>query len=53
VRAVTRDDVVRVAKQYLDPARLSTLVVGDHDAIAGSLAPLGLGEPLLKPIERG
>ena len=52
VRAVTREDVTRVAERYLDPVRLSTLVVGDHDAIAASLASLGLGEPLLRPSDQ-
>ena len=52
VRAVTREDVTRVAEQYLDPVRLSTLVVGDHAAIAASLAGLGLGEPVLRPSDQ-
>jgi predicted Zn-dependent peptidase len=37
VTCLTVDDVTRVAQRYLDPARLLTLVVGDHDVIAGSL----------------
>jgi zinc protease len=49
IRAVTRDDVTRVAAQYLDTTRLSTLVVGDHGVVATSLAGLGLGEPVLRP----
>ena len=36
-------------RQYLDPARLTTLVVGDHAAIDASLRGLGLGEPQLLP----
>ena len=40
---VTVDDVTRVARQYLDPARLTTLVVGDHAAIARDLPKLDLG----------
>jgi predicted Zn-dependent peptidase len=47
IEAVTRDDVARVAAQYLDPARMVTLAVGDHDRIAASLAALSLGEPLV------
>jgi zinc protease len=47
VEAITREDLVRVASQYLDPARLVTLAVGDHDRIASSLGSLNLGEPLI------
>lgn len=47
VAAVTADDVTRAARTYLHPSRLSTLVVGDHQAIAESLGQLGLGEPLV------
>lgn len=46
VEAVTRDQIVRVASQYLDPARMVTLVVGDYEKVASSLTSLGLGEPL-------
>ena len=51
VNAVTGDDVTRVASRYLDPARLTTLVVGDHSAIAESLRGLGFGEPVVLPPE--
>jgi len=34
VRAVTKDDLLRVAKVHLDPAQLAILVVGDWEAIA-------------------
>jgi predicted Zn-dependent peptidase len=47
VEAVTLDDITRVAAQYLDPARMVTLAVGDHDKIAQSLTTLGLGEPVV------
>lgn len=46
VNAVTGDEVTRVAATYLDPRKLTTLVVGDHPAIADSLARL-LGDPLV------
>ena len=42
---MTSDDVSRVMARHLDPARLTTLVVGDLDAIGGDLGRLGLGEP--------
>ena len=38
VNAVTSADVVDAAVRYLDPSRLTTLVVGDYSAIAESLA---------------
>jgi zinc protease len=47
IEAVTLDDVARVAAQYLDPARMVTLAVGDHDRFAPSLSELHLGEPLV------
>lgn len=47
VEAVTREDIHRVAAQYLDPARMVTLAVGDHDKIAASLTTLNLGEPVV------
>ena len=45
--AVTAADVTRVAAQYLDPGKVTTLIVGDHAAINESLRALDLGEPLL------
>src|SRR6185295_12936775 len=37
---VTVDDVTRVAAAHLDPARLTTLVVGDLDVVSADLAGL-------------
>ena len=51
VNAVQSSDVVRVAQQYIDPTRATTLVVGDHAAIGTSLNALGLGAPQLLPPE--
>jgi predicted Zn-dependent peptidase len=51
VTAVMGSDVTRVAAQYLDPAKLTTLIVGDHSAIADSLPSLGLGDAQVLPIE--
>jgi len=45
VSAVTGADVAEAAARHLDPAKLTTLIVGDHAAIAGTLPALGLGEP--------
>jgi zinc protease len=43
VRAVTAQDVLRVAQTHLDPSRLQVVVVGDADAIREPIAALGLG----------
>ena len=51
VNAVSAEDVVSVARRYLDPARLTTLIVGDHAAVSESLATVGLGSPELLPSE--
>jgi zinc protease len=45
--AVTLEDIARVAEQYLDPARMVTLVVGDHAKVAPTLSALNLGEPMV------
>jgi zinc protease len=51
VNAIGESDVTRVATRYLAPDKLSTLIVGDHSAIADSLATLGLGTPSVLPPE--
>jgi predicted Zn-dependent peptidase len=51
VNAIDAADVTRVAERYLDPSRLTTLVVGDHGAIAESLEQLGLGAPRVLPAD--
>ncbi|HJU43326.1 MAG TPA: pitrilysin family protein [Vicinamibacterales bacterium] len=40
---VTAADVTRAAQRYLDPAKMTTVIVGDLDKIAPSLPGLGLG----------
>jgi zinc protease len=47
VASVTAEEVTRVLAQHLDPARLTTLIVGDLDAIGDDLARLDLGEPVV------
>ena len=44
---VTPADVTRVTSEYLDPSRLTTLVVGDYDTIAPDLVGLDLGHATL------
>jgi zinc protease len=51
VNAVGADDVTRAAARYLDTTKLSTVIVGDHSAIADSLGTLGLGTPSVLPPE--
>jgi zinc protease len=40
IRAVTKDDVRRVARKYLDPGRLSIVVVGDQKSLLDPLAKI-------------
>jgi predicted Zn-dependent peptidase len=47
VDAVSEEDVRRAAAQYLDPARMVTLVVGDYERLAPTLASLDLGQPIV------
>ncbi len=44
---VTPADVTRVTTDYLDPSRLTTLVVGDYDSIGRDLGRLDLGHATL------
>jgi predicted Zn-dependent peptidase len=46
VERVTCDEVTRVMRHHLDPDRLTTLVVGDADAVAGGFSRLHLGAPV-------
>lgn len=41
VNAITPADVTRMAKKYLDPARMTLVVVGDRQTVASALAPFG------------
>ncbi len=43
VQAVTLEDVARVARGYLDPARAAIVIVGDSERIRASLEELSIG----------
>jgi len=47
IEALTPADVSRAATRYLDPSRLTTLVVGDVDPTGQEFGRLNLGEPNL------
>jgi len=49
VSRVTAEDVSRVMERHVDPARLTTLIVGDLDVVGADLGALGLGEPVVLP----
>ena len=51
IERVTSEDVARVMERHLDPARLTTLIVGDFDTIGHDLSGLGLGEPVVLSAE--
>lgn len=51
VRAVDRDDVVRVARAYLDADRFLTVVVGDGERVRPALERAGLGPLIQPPVE--
>jgi zinc protease len=42
VSAVTRDDVLRVAKKYIDLEHLNIVIVGDRKSIEGPLKATGI-----------
>lgn len=47
ILAVTKDDVVRVAKKYVDPEKIAIVVVGDMSKVESGIRALNLG-----PIEK-
>jgi len=47
VESVTAAEVSRVMERHLDPARLTTLVVGDIDVVGQDLGHLNLGDPVV------
>jgi zinc protease len=51
VNAVTKDDMMRVAKQYIDLDHLSIVIVGDRAAIEGPLKATGIAPIVVLDIE--
>lgn len=51
VAAVTKDDVVRVARQHIDLAHLAIVIVGDRASIEAPLKATGLGRIVVLDIE--
>jgi zinc protease len=51
VAAVTKDDVVRVARQYIDLGHLAIVIVGDRASIESPLKATGLGKIVVLDIE--
>ncbi len=49
IEALTPEDVSAAAARHLDPARLTTLIVGDVDATSQEFGRLNLGAPNLVP----
>jgi zinc protease len=47
IERVTIEDVSAVMSRHVDPAHLTTLVVGDLDAIGPQVTRLGLGDPVI------
>jgi zinc protease len=47
IERVTIEDVSAVMSRHVDPAHLTTLVVGDLDAIGPQVTGLGLGDPVI------
>ncbi len=52
ILAVTKDDVVRVAKKYLDPEKAAIIVVGDRAKIEKGVRALNLGPVQVMTVEQ-
>ena len=51
IAAITKEDVVRVAKQYIDIEHLNILIVGDRASIEGPLKATGIAPIVHADIE--
>jgi len=52
ILAVTKDEVLRVAKKYLDPEKVAIIVVGDRNAIEKGVRALNLGPMQVMTVEQ-
>lgn len=52
ILAVTKDDVLRVAKKYLDPEKVAIIVVGDRKAVEKGVRALNLGPLQVMTVEQ-
>jgi len=52
VLAVTKDDVLRVAKKYLEPEKMAIIVVGDRKVIEKGVRGLNLGHMQVMTVEQ-
>jgi len=51
VAAVTKEDVVRVARQYIDLGHLAIVIVGDRAKVEGPLKATGIAPIVVLDIE--
>jgi zinc protease len=51
IAAITREDVVRVAKQHIDLGHLAIVIVGDRATIEGPLKATGIAPIVVLDIE--
>ncbi|MFL5575886.1 MAG: M16 family metallopeptidase [Gemmatimonadaceae bacterium] len=51
IERVTQADVQRVARQYVDPANVTIVVVGDRKSIEPGIRALGLGTVVVRDLE--
>jgi predicted Zn-dependent peptidase len=52
ILAVTKDDVLRVSRKYLDPEKMAIIVVGDRKAIEKGVRGLNLGPVQVMTVEQ-
>ena len=50
IERITQADVQRVARQYVDPAKMSIVIVGDRASVEGSLKGLHVGDISIRDI---
>jgi predicted Zn-dependent peptidase len=52
IAGVTQADVQRVARQYIDPSRLTIVVVGDRASVEPTLRAAGVGAVVVREVPR-